>query len=638
MEYRREVDGLRAFAVFPVILFHAGVPSFEGGFVGVDIFFVISGYLITSIILAEKQSGTFTLTNFYERRARRILPGLFLVMFACLPFVWLFPDDTKKFSESLVAVSIFASNFYFWKDTIYFGAPSELKPLLHTWSLAVEEQYYLLFPIFILLTWRLGKRRILVLLALIALISLGTAQWASINKPAGNFFLLPTRGWEILIGAFLAFHLSTRDAERNNIIGSHAVSQLGSIVGIMLCIYAVSSFDRQTPFPGFYTLIPTTGAALIILFATQRTLVGKLLGSKLFVGVGLISYSLYLWHQPLLALSRIRSLVELSNIWLAMLGVVTVVLAYLSWKYVEIPFRNKHRFSRKQIFVYSSLCSGFFISVGSAGYFSNGFEDLYQQGLTSSQKEIFSFSKMDVGHVYRDGKCYLQPHQSFEEFSVECRDIVKEDPTLLIWGDSHAAALSKGLREVHKNVIQYTASACPPIVGLVLFSFPHCARINDFVIREIGRIRPTEIFLHANWHTYYMTRNPTKGLRATIAEIRMVSPESHITIVGGVPQYLPSLPKAMLMTGMTLDKIGYLRTPLYEELILVDKELEQVAHVEAVEFLSAIESLCRGDRCQVSVSFDNILMPMTYDYGHLTEGGSMLLAAKLIEKIRTASQ
>ena len=198
MKYRREIDGLRALAVIPVILFHAGFQSFRGGFVGVDVFFVISGYLITSIILAEKQTDTFTLINFYERRARRILPALFVVMFACLPFAWLWlsPQDMKSFSESLVAVSAFASNVLFWRTSGYFEAAAELKPLLHTWSLAVEEQYYVLFPIFIMLTWRLGKRLIFAMLAVVAIISLAAAHWGSVASQAATFFLLPTRGWE----------------------------------------------------------------------------------------------------------------------------------------------------------------------------------------------------------------------------------------------------------------------------------------------------------------------------------------------------------------------------------------------------------------------------------------------------------
>ena len=206
MDYRREIDGLRAIAVISVVLYHAGIQAFSGGFIGVDVFFVISGYLITSIILAEMQAGTFTLGNFYERRARRILPALFVMMFTCLPFAWLWlsPRYMKDFSESLVAVPAFASNVLFFITSGYFDAATEIKPLSHTWSLAVEEQYYILFPAFVMLTFGSSKRRIVAMLAALAIVSLAVAEWASLMYPRFTFYLLPARGWEILIGVFVA--------------------------------------------------------------------------------------------------------------------------------------------------------------------------------------------------------------------------------------------------------------------------------------------------------------------------------------------------------------------------------------------------------------------------------------------------
>ena len=250
MNYRREIDGLRALAVVPVILFHAGFEWFSGGFVGVDIFFVISGYLITSIILSGKQDGTFTLLRFYERRARRILPVLFFIMLACLPFAWLWmpPHEMVEFSRSLIAVPLFVSNILFWRETGYFATANELKPLLHTWSLAVEEQYYLLFPLFLLLTWKLGRRWIVALLAVMAILSLVLAQWGSMNSPTASFYLLPTRGWELLIGALVAFYLS-RGIKVENSNKQKAINQAGSLLGVLLIGYAAVTFDKTTPFP-----------------------------------------------------------------------------------------------------------------------------------------------------------------------------------------------------------------------------------------------------------------------------------------------------------------------------------------------------------------------------------------------------
>ena len=208
MNYRREIDGLRALAVLPVILFHAGFETFSGRFVGVDVFFVISGYLITSIILYDMEAGTFSLIRFYERRARRILLALYFVIFACIPiaWLWLLPPDMKNFSQSLVAVSVFASNIFFWIESGYFSTAAEYKPLLHTWSLSLEEQYYVLFPLFMLLAWHLGKKWIVGLLIVMAIVSLTAAQWGSLNIPSATFFLLPTRGWELLFGTFIAFY------------------------------------------------------------------------------------------------------------------------------------------------------------------------------------------------------------------------------------------------------------------------------------------------------------------------------------------------------------------------------------------------------------------------------------------------
>lgn len=205
--YRPEIDGLRAVAVLPVILFHAGFDLFSGGYVGVDVFFVISGYLITSIILREMEQGKFSIARFYERRARRILPALFFVIVCCLPFavIWMASGEIKRFGQAMIAVSLFASNVFFWKTTNYFAPAAEEEPLLHTWSLAVEEQYYVLFPLFLMLCWRFGRSRLFWLTALAALLSLGLAEWGWRNQPVANFYLLPTRAWELLAGSLLAF-------------------------------------------------------------------------------------------------------------------------------------------------------------------------------------------------------------------------------------------------------------------------------------------------------------------------------------------------------------------------------------------------------------------------------------------------
>jgi len=625
MKYRREIDGLRALAVMPVILFHAGFRAFSGGFVGVDVFFVISGYLITSIIISEKQNGTFTLVGFYERRARRILPALLVVMFACLPFalLWLLPGDLTDFSQSLVAVSLFASNILFYLKSGYFEPAAELNPLLHTWSLAVEEQYYLLYPIFMLLIWRLGKRVIVGILVVMAVISLAAAEWGSRHEPVATFFLLPTRGWELLIGALVAFYLFGRDTGK---IEKVTIGQSLSLVGMLLIIYAVFAFDKQTPFPSLYGLIPTIGTALVILFATEQTMVGKILCGKLLVGIGLVSYSAYLWHHPLFAFARHRSIEEPSKVLLIALAAAAFLLAYLSWRWVETPFRNKQHIRRNHLVVIGALCSCVLVGIGLAGYFKNGFVD----GLSPKEMRTFYYPSKHARTLYREGVCYLTLEQTPSAFAKECYARNEVGGTL-IWGDSHAAALSIGLRKSLSYVIQYTASGCPPIQDAVILWSPHCKEINDFVMGEIQRIQPQAIVLHADW-TSYKDYELTAGLMKTIKYVRSIVPSARVTILGGVPQWLPSLPKVMLLKGISADKETYLETPIWRELAAMDKELEFVAHNNGVKFVSAIDNLCLNEKCQVVTTSTEGLTLTAWDYGHLTEGGSVLLVNRLLAK------
>ncbi|MCR2746954.1 acyltransferase family protein [Limnobacter parvus] len=361
MDYRREIDGLRALAVLPVILFHAGFETFSGGFVGVDVFFVISGYLITTIIITELDANRFSLVNFYERRARRILPVMFLVMLVCIPFAWIIlpAAELTNFSKSLAAVPLFVSNFFFWGAGGYFETAAELKPLLHTWSLAVEEQYYVLFPLFLMFFWRRGKRRLLTLLGVFFIASLALAQWGVYAKPTAAFFLLLTRGWELLIGAFAAFYLSNMDDKTPN----HNFHEIAGSFGLLLIFYSVFFYNKATSFPGFYALVPTIGTLLIIVFARQGTIVANLIGNKIFVGIGLVSYSAYLWHQPVFAFVRYVN-PQVDYIFRLLLILFVFFLSYFSWKYVENLFRSKLYLDRKSIFIFSSLTGGLFVLFG----------------------------------------------------------------------------------------------------------------------------------------------------------------------------------------------------------------------------------------------------------------------------------
>lgn len=501
MDYRREIDGLRAVAVLPVILFHAGFEMFRGGFVGVDVFFVISGYLITTIVLAELDKGIFSIVNFYERRARRILPALFLVMAFCIPMAWfsLLPRDMKDFSQSLIAVSVFASNVLFWRENDYFETTSELKPLLHTWSLAVEEQYYLFFPLFLMLFWKFGRRSIYIALGLVLVASLSVAQWAAYARPVGAFYLLPTRGWELLIGAFVAFYMT----EPNRRKFGGVVHEAAGWSGIAMILYAVFFYSNATPFPGLFALVPTLGTALVILFSGQQTVVGRLLSNRVFVGIGLISYSAYLWHQPLFAFARYKSAVEPGHLMFVAMSLLTFSLAYLSWKYVEAPFRAKKRFTRGFVFRFSLIGNLSFLVVGFVGHQTEGFRGRYPEDLLNSAPDMRVFEE-------QVRECWGQVIQN-PTVDNACRLGDKDAPTRFgLLGDSHAGSLLHVLNErAMARRVQgrnYSYRSCPPLsTALPLTSDPGekaCYELRtDFFkqLREDPNSIPEVVVVHARW-------------------------------------------------------------------------------------------------------------------------------------------
>jgi peptidoglycan/LPS O-acetylase OafA/YrhL len=346
-----------------VILFHAGLKTFSGGFIGVDVFFVISGYLITSIILHDQHRNKFSLLCFYERRARRILPALFFVMaVTCIfAYAWMLPDDLKNFGQSILATTLFSNNILLAKTTTYWAQTSEFKPLLHTWSLGVEEQYYLLFPPLMILGWKFFRKRMAIVLGLGAFLSFAAANWGMFNKPEFTFYLLPTRAWEILVGALAAFYMIGKKSTNSKCFSSELLS------GIGFCLIVASVFlvGRTLTFHGIlYLTAPTLGAALIIVFSSENTVVGRILGWAPMVGVGLISYSCYLWHQPLFSLARVYSREPPSLAVYSILVAITFILAYITWRFIELPCRNRERVSRIAICSFSLALSVAFTSFG----------------------------------------------------------------------------------------------------------------------------------------------------------------------------------------------------------------------------------------------------------------------------------
>ena len=438
MKYRAEIDGLRALAVIPVVFFHAGFKEFSGGYVGVDVFFVISGYLITTIILNELAAGTFSLIHFYERRARRILPPLFLIMFmsSIFAYAWMMPEEFKNFGQSLVATSLFSNNILLAITSGYWDLASEFNPLLHTWSLGVEEQYYVIFPFFLIFSWRHFRRNIVILIMGIAIISLLLANWGLVSNPVVTFYILPTRAWEILLGALAAFSLSKSQINPNKKIRNQCLSFLG----FSLIFFSILFFNQNYPSPGFYILIPTLGALLIIIYAVQETLVNIFLSSRVMVGIGLISYSFYLWHQPLFAFSRIYLAKQPTQNLFIFLIAISFILAYLTWRFIEKPFRNKKFISRSNI-LYSSIlisilfiCFGYYLnkSYGMAyRVFNSNIEDMdkrvYNEKVFTLKKDNFTFPKklkiLIVGDSF--GRDFVNMTQ--ETFDMRNVDIIYRD-------------------------------------------------------------------------------------------------------------------------------------------------------------------------------------------------------------------
>jgi len=495
--YRPEIDGLRALAVMPVLFFHAGFSLISGGYIGVDVFFVISGYLITSIIQREISGNRFSIINFYERRARRILPALLVVCLACIPFAyyWMLPFELKSFFDSIISINLFSSNFLFWRESEYFSAAAELKPLLHTWSLSVEEQFYVFFPVFLLFLNRFKHSIILLAVLVITLISLALADYAVTHHSTANFYLLPTRIWELGIGALLS--ISSAHWIKTN----YLTAQIGSILGIIGIVFSIFYFDNTTPFPSRWALIPVLSTALIIAFAKPENFVGKLLSQKAIVGIGLISYSTYLWHQPLFAFTRIRmENAPTTGMYLALI-ILALFLGYITWRLIETPFRNKKKVSRKQIFSNAAIFISFLIGVSLIGHFKSGIFN--EKQAIAAEKQVWRKDyNPRAPECHGDSNFYIDPEKA-------CTYNPKLKTRFAIWGDSHALGLAHilaaSLKKHKYDLMHFTYSACPPTVGIYKVAEPasQCTQYNDAVLKTINNNKDIEIVvMHGRWPLY----------------------------------------------------------------------------------------------------------------------------------------
>ncbi len=452
LTYRPEIDGLRAIAVGAVILYHAQISIFdyklfEGGFIGVDIFFVISGYLITSIILKELvTSGTFSFKNFYERRIRRILPALLFVMLVSIPFAWLYllPSSLIDFSKSILYSLGFSSNFYFWSSGQVYGAENGLLvPFLHTWSLSVEEQFYILFPIILLIIFKYFRKYLAYILVLGFIISLGLAEWGSRHYSGFNFYVLPTRCWELLVGSIIAY-LETISGYRSK------YSKLNLIlppIGFFLILHSIIFFNDSMFHPSIYTLSPIIGASLILWFSNKDEIITKILSSKLFVGIGLISYSLYLWHYPIFAFSRIIDFFHENLLIKFLLIIFSLILSIFSYYFIERPFRNKKNKFRSIIYLLSSfilILVIFNLSVYNNDGYKNRFPEILDVKKKIILREPITFKRCNWG---KTNTCYFNESSNKKVFII---------------GDSLVYSIIPDLKDkiVNKN-FQFITSAYP---------------------------------------------------------------------------------------------------------------------------------------------------------------------------------
>ena len=637
LSYRPEIDGLRAIAVIAVILYHAGFPYAAGGFVGVDVFFVISGFLITSIVVQDLREDSFSIRKFYERRVRRIIPALFCVSALCLvpAWLWMFPDEFTAFGKSLVGVATFSGNIVFWLQTNYFSPHVERLPLLHIWSLGVEEQYYLLAPLAIRWLWVHGNRkRLIVPIGLVGIASLGLAEWGSRSYPSATFYLLHTRVWELMIGSGLA--VSSQDtAPASDPWKANSLS----LFGLLAILYSILAFnDKTTRFPSVIALIPTLGTMLVIRYADRSSSIGRVLSVKPLVGIGLISYSLYLWHQPVFAFARIAGGHELTASSAFILIVLALLLAIVTWRYVEMPFRRKGVSS-------GNLSSGNVVWIGALAsmsallvtgvVFSN--KQVAQRHFTMKQQEALAWLKYkDQFDLYRQESCHLGPGQTFKDFKESCVSSgTSKSGAIVVWGDSFAAAMHLGVFGFSADRVhaQFTTSACPPLIGFTTGPRPHCADINRDVLTKIRELPRANVFLHANWSVYAALPGFLPSLSTTLKSLKEIG--ANPIVLGHTPLWYPSLPEVLAERYskdglLPLSVVTNQTKPLGD----IDDRLAKIAEEEGVPFVRILPLLCDSEGCSAYALTNGKATPLVWDSGHLTMEGSEMVGRLIYPLIK----
>lgn len=615
LKYRPEVDGLRALAVLPVILFHAGFDAFKGGFVGVDVFFVISGYLITSIIVNDCRSGMFSLATFYERRARRILPALFVVTAACVPlaWAWMLPTETIAFSRNALAAITFVPNVFSWLTTSYFGTAAERLPLLHMWSLGVEEQFYVVFPLLLWFAWRFGFRVVVITTILLACISFGLSEWAwRAGKFSASFFLAPTRAWELMLGAILA--LAWQRGAIHQRLGLFT-SNLASLVGLGMLGYAVYWFDKTTPTPSVYALIPTIGTCLVIACAGPGTLAYRILASSPMVGIGLISYSAYLWHQPIFAFARLRMAESPSWQVYCALSVLALGMAFLTWRYVESPFRRATVISRTVLVRSALSCWVVLIGIALASEQTGGFS----ARIRPEDASLAALADSDAQGRYVSAR-FVSLNRDFSNLGHATK--------ILVVGDSYAqdfvnAVFESGnLAEAEVRTF-YVSPDCQIYFGLrdiseyiPLRSRSSCAQARESSILRHRTAKADVVILAASWEEWSVRLLPE-----TLQQLALDA-KRRVFVVG--PKRTGRINVAELLR-LSPDERVKESEPVSSVTIEMERSLARLLPIGA--YVSMQAAVCgTGATCRLFTPEGRLI---SYDGYHLTKDGATFAGINL---------
>ena len=613
--WRPHIDGLRAISVLAVLFYHVGLVNTPGGFVGVDIFFVISGFLISKVIYADIAfHGKFRIVRFYERRARRILPAFCVVTAgAILAGYFLFlPDDFANLGSSAIYASGFAANIFFYHTSGYFTGQAITKPLLHYWSLGVEEQFYIIFPLVILLVFKIAPRLLGVAVISIAIASLALAQRYLETDASAAFYLTPPRAWELMAGCLLALPNFPYS-------GWRALCEVASAVGLGLILFAALTYNYATPFPGASAAVPVAGAALI-LWSCERssTVVGLLLSIKPLRYIGLWSYSIYMVHWPLIVFARVYWPYGGRHFDIDIVA-VSIGLGWLSYLLVESPFRSPAKLLSAQILFQTSLVS---LALLATFGFAISSSDGFPKRLPEAALKLLAYNHYDYAPIYRQNICFIAGAQSWDNLNAGC--LPKAKPSTLLWGDSFAAHYYEALKErfPHIAVAQANMSSCPPILGFERFDIPSCKQFNELVLKWALADKPDSVILSASWP---LDASAISGLEATVRALHSAS--LPVIIVGQTPIYVDTVPNILTRRLLRGDRDTLAHRDGIGSSIWGDYYMKKrFSSMSGVRYLSSEDLFCKAPDCPLTTKTG---FPIHWDTGHLTLDGATLVVKRM---------